>query len=123
VEGRLALGIPDGAPLFAAKLWIVSDANVLVPDRIAYPAAIRVRLSAETAIVSPAIGAILPADRTDTVEVILAPRVAQSSILLLVRSARGDDLTDASTVGVLPAVAASCNRDSNEYYQYLVHLY
>ena len=107
MEVGSALGVPDGSPLLAAELWVVAVALALIPDRISDTTAVRGGLIAEGTIITELAGAVLPADGADTIETGLAQRVAQSTILFLTSSARGDDLADASSVGILPARGAS----------------
>ena len=107
MEVGSALGVPDGSPLLAAELRVVAVALALIPDRISDTSAVRGGLIAEGTIITELAGAVLPADGADTVEPGLAKRVAQSTILFLTSSARGDDLAGASSIGILPARRAS----------------
>jgi hypothetical protein len=87
VEVSSALGVPYGSPLLATELRVVAVALALIPDGISDTTAIRRGLIAESAIITELAGAVLPADRADTIETGLAQRVAQSTILLFSISA------------------------------------
>jgi hypothetical protein len=104
MEACLAFGVPDGPPLFAAEVWVVSFALILIPDGIADTSSISGRLVAESAIISELIGAILPADGAHSVKALAANRIAESPILFLTFSASCNNLTYTSSVGILPAV-------------------
>ncbi len=99
-----ALRVPDSTPLLATKIRIFTFALVFIPNSVANSTAIGIRLVAESAIITEAIGAVLPAYGAYTVESSPAVRVAKSSILFLTLSARGNDLTDTTAIGILPTV-------------------
>ena len=68
MEVGSALGIPDGAPLLAAELWVVTVASVFVPYGIADTTAIGSRLIAESAVIAELLRAVLPADWAHSIE-------------------------------------------------------
>jgi hypothetical protein len=107
VKVSSAFGIPDEAPLLAATdILIVIVARALTPKGISNTATVRLRLEAESAIITEARGAILPADGADTIKILPALRIAESSVLLLALSAIGDNLADSTAIGILPAVGS-----------------
>jgi hypothetical protein len=117
VEVSLASGVPNGTPLLAAEVSVFTVALVLVPDSIANSAAIWLRLEAESAVISKARGAWLPADGTDTVVSLSTVGITKSAIFFLTLSAGGNDLSDSSAICVLPAVGGDgeCGHDECEH--------
>ena len=104
VEVRSASWVVESTPFLTSIFWVVSVAVVFVPEGISNTSTISLWLEAESAVVSEILGAVLPADWTDTVEAFSAERIAKSSILFLAFSTRCDDFTDTSSVGIFPAV-------------------
>lgn len=103
VEIGLALGVVKGSPLLATELRIVTNAVIFVPKSIADTSSVSLRFVAESAIVSEPVGAVLPADWTDSVKSFSTERIAESTILFLAISAGSDDFSDSTTVSILPA--------------------
>jgi len=95
MEVIVALGVPESTELFATLHWMDLTGSTTI----------RVRLVAVSSIIAEAsiMRAILPAYGANTTVAILAVRVAQGTILLLVIWARGERLTSRTTVGLFPA--------------------
>jgi len=95
MEVIVALGVPKGAPLFAAFALVhLSSAST-----------IGVGLVAVSAIVTEfaVSGAVLPADGADSLEAILAVVEAKGAILLFIISAGRERLSSCAAVSFLPA--------------------
>ena len=96
MEGVVALGVVEVAPLFAAWSALMN---------LACTSAIGIWFIAVSSIVTEArvMGAVLPADWTDTREALLAAVEAKGAILLLAIRAVRKRLTSGATGSLLPA--------------------
>jgi hypothetical protein len=112
VEASSAFGVPDKAPFLASKGRIVWLALILLPEDIADASSVRCGLVAESSVISESWWTVLPADWSDSVEVISAFGVAEKSVLFPTILAGGNDLSNSSAIGILPAVAGIGNGSS-----------
>jgi hypothetical protein len=125
-----AFRVPNGSPLFATEIWIFTITFIFIPNCVSNSTSVGIRLIAESTIITELAGTVLPADGADTIEASLAKWVAKSSILLFTFSAGGDNFTNTSTVGILPARRASNvqgyrqkQQNSSRYFHYFIFKY
>lgn len=95
MESVVALWIPESTPLFATSALV----------NLTGTATISIRLVAVSSIITEfrVLWAVLPANWTDSGVTVLAVRIAESSILLLVSWAGRKRLSSGAAVSLLPA--------------------
>jgi hypothetical protein len=95
MEALVARGVPESAKLIAATALVDLTGTTTIG----------IRFVAVSAVITEAtvLGAVLPADGTNTIVTCLAVGIAESTILLLVIRARGERLTGSAAISHLPA--------------------
>jgi hypothetical protein len=109
-----ALGVPEGSPLLAPEVRMLTAALFPLPDDISCTAAVWRGLKAESTIIAETFGAAMPAYGAVSNIAFMARSVTQSILFLQSLIAGRDELANSSSVGIFQARRFSCKEGSRQ---------